>query len=538
MAKMAKMAKMVSLTHVSMCSDHEWIRISARKAAALHPDGGVSGRSGLFRCDLCHQHVTFVNKEKNTPHFRHSSKEADKSCLDRVSDTSSLLDYKSGYYKVFGYSLPLRIMITQSAYHFELGFPSIPTDNLDEMNSFKVSIQIDEKNVRMYNYPERFQANGITWLDVGNIPSSAYKINTPCINSTSLSYWPGHVRGIDLKGTVFDADTGRMLFYGADVQVNKEYLILQSEPLTDVPKSIQQHEIVCKKMNTQAWRLYQIKASDFSESAAEFFMNYRCRLIETPSIQVLWPVYTKDPYIIRHNQDFLWLYVRKRNIKVTSFPFADQEEFPSNQGIVYLLPAYRRQQVLAIGNSEISQNTNLWQEIQDVYLWHDSLNKIREIPSVSVKDLAGEAIQSGVSCQLPYGNILRIHSKDCNGTISILQRGLLLGRYSLKAGEEFEVSSVHFGMEVQVSLGLDCVWAVLFQRKQEDSQLSDYALAQQLEHGGGKLRPVPHSLGWIMKKLDKYPKVRRWLYRKIREGTMPENSYRLLRHLIVVGEIT
>lgn len=62
-----------ALTHVKMWKDHDWVKITAKQAAALHPGGTVSASSGLFMCDLCGQYVTLTHGEKVVSYFKHSN---------------------------------------------------------------------------------------------------------------------------------------------------------------------------------------------------------------------------------------------------------------------------------------------------------------------------------------------------------------------------------------------------------------------------------------------------------------------------------
>ena len=349
---------MESLTHVSMWSEHGWIRISPQKAAKLCYGGGSSSHSGLFMCELCLQSVCLPNVKKQIPHFRHLSQEADKTCPERVFGNAVSLSYRAS-----DYSLPLRILSSRGAYHFEIGFPCIPISILKETDSFAVKIWPKEQAVQpfQYLYPARFQPDGITWLSVGNVPSSGYKVHTTCTKSELLSCWSPNVRGIDLNGTVFDAGTGNMLSHGADVQTDKAYFILQRKPLTSVPRSIQyqkiaEQEVAQFSIRPQIWRLYRIRALDFSESSAKFFMNYRCRLTETPaSIRILWPAYVEAPYIIRHKENQLWLYVRGENVETKSFPSANQalkEVSPttaSHGGVSHIMDVCRGKRKTAYG---------------------------------------------------------------------------------------------------------------------------------------------------------------------------------------------
>lgn len=84
---------MASLTHVSMCSEHGWKRITADEAAKMYPEGIVSAESGLFMCELCGQYVTLTYGDKNVRHFKHPTSEKSENCPERMFGSSVHITY-------------------------------------------------------------------------------------------------------------------------------------------------------------------------------------------------------------------------------------------------------------------------------------------------------------------------------------------------------------------------------------------------------------------------------------------------------------
>ena len=74
---------MPSLTHVCMFYKHSWKRVTPEEAAEIFPET-VSAHGGLFMCELCGQYVSLTKEGKKIRHFRHRSREADKSCPERT----------------------------------------------------------------------------------------------------------------------------------------------------------------------------------------------------------------------------------------------------------------------------------------------------------------------------------------------------------------------------------------------------------------------------------------------------------------------
>lgn len=516
---------MVSLTHVCRWTESGWIPISALEAIRIFP-GGAKVHSDFFRCKLCGQSVglssgrTRQSGDKGDPYFYHSSGEAEKNCPERVfGSTISVSSYDPTKY-----SLPLRIVVTNVLYHFEIGFTCLPIGIMKELRNDSIRIDPKDQNSDPFQYSisDWFLDNKITWLPVGNAPSAGYVISSVCEERLKF-YWPSFVQGIDKWGAVFDATSGKMLSQDADVQIEKNYYVLLQGPLTFIPKSVSCDEIVRNYNGT--WSLYRVRGLNFSEEVAKFFLRFGCRLTKTPLfIQQVWPLYIEDPYIIRHNKNKLWFYIQGNEIESKSYPPSPQKSFDCGKGQVVQINALGRQQVVSTGRSKMMEYT---------YLWQDPLNRTTHIPSVSVSTLKDETISPGITDKLPEKRILRILSSQYDGTLSVLQNGVLREKRPIKAGELCEVSSIQFETEIRVSIGLDCICSIIFQKAKNEENLSDAALIRRLDRERGALQVIPHSLGSVAKKLDAHPMVQRWLYRKIRDGFMSRTSYLLLQKWIL-----
>ena len=80
--------------------------------------------------------------------------------------------------------------------------------------------------------------------------------------------------------------------------------------------------------------------------------------------------------------------------------------------------------------------------------------------------------------------------------------------------------------------GLDCVWSIQFQRQMPLPDQEESILLQKLQSSAGPQIAVPHVWGAIAERLEAYPRVKQWLYARIREGRMPERAYKELRCFI------
>ena len=312
---------MPSLTHVCMFSEHGWREITAQKAGEIYPDT-VSAVSGIFMCNLCHQYVYFSNPQKKERYFGHT-KEADKSCPERTFSFRTDIDSRSEKH-----DLPIRLKLLPSDFELELGLLGVPASDLQKLQDHKIQITPIGRNADPLSYAlkERLSENEISYVLIGTIPYPEYQIQLDCRSIRAFSCWPERIRGIESPGALFDAVTRKKLPYDADVQLGKNYYLLQSGMLNGGCSSVRLKQIRSRSVPGNCWRLYEVSAIALDVDAAKFFLQFHCRLTDQAvSIQPIWPIYTKSPYVIHHNAREMIFYV-KGDVHTKSYPYARQRD--------------------------------------------------------------------------------------------------------------------------------------------------------------------------------------------------------------------
>ena len=322
---------MASLTHVCMWQNNGWKNITADEAARLHPGGGVSAHSGLFMCELCGQYVLLTDGNYQRRHFRHSSAEKSKDCPERTTAA-----YVPMVYGISDHELPLRIKnVTKDYFEFEMGFIPVP-DNLFSRNN-KIIVESTDYGRNSYIYSsERLNVDGVTYLSVGDKPSAGFKIRVEGGKEDIYKFWPKYNSGITSSGSVFDAKTGQKMVTDADVVVGIKYYILSRSRISGYYGShVSVNEISNKRISWETWRVYEVVANDYSEQSARFFLEYHCRLTESPiAIQPVWPIYVEDKYVVKHNQDNLYMHIKGNATNTLVFPEAYKQRFNNSGEIV------------------------------------------------------------------------------------------------------------------------------------------------------------------------------------------------------------
>jgi len=515
---------MPSLTHVCIWDNgvHRWKRITASEAASIFPYT-VEAKSGIFMCELCHQYVYLTRPGKNRRYFGHTPEE-DKSCPERTFGVISPLDCDNTKH-----DLPIRIKLQSSDFELEIGLLGIPQSSVDELRNQMIRIHPAQL---AYRLKERLRADAITYVSIGQIPFPEYQIELDCRNIYSFSHWPERIRGIDPAGTIFDADSRKKLPYDADVQVRKVYYLLKAGHIGSVCTSISLERTLMKPISGRYWYLYKVQAITFDEKAAKFFLKFHCRLTDQPiSIQPIWPVYTKSPYVIHHNSKQMVFHVRG-DVTTKCFPTTNQQsELLGGMGTLEFVQCSDRQQLISAGHTYLLGVNHIWRRLKYTYLRKEPLNRTTEQPTVSVTDIMGQAVPSGQANQLPYKNILRI-SAPYDGLVIVRRKGRVIEKRRLKADTISEFDAVQFGCKLEVFQGLDRTWSIYYQKVETAPEQDEGPLLRRLKKARGPLVLVPHSWGAVAGRLDAYPQIKGWLYQKIREGCMPVSAQCEFRQFI------
>lgn len=431
-----------SLTHVCMWLNKSWKAISAAEAYALTGGTGVSSEQRMFICNLCGQFVTLTSGNKQQPHFRHSSANSDKSCEQRTFASGD----GSGY-DPREHLLPIRMVKSKfsKSFRFELGLIRAPIEDLSD--DFELLI----KPCDLTYSKARFNTHSITYVDVGSLPYPRYVLSFTNGTEELYEYWPSLIPGINPHGTLFNKDTGRKLIQDADVLINKDYLLLiyGSLPIGN-NQSLSITKIEHEQAGWDGWSLYEVRATNYDDETAKFFINFHCRLTEKPaSIQPIWPLYSEGSFIIRHNHDKLNLLVGGNVSVIKTFPRSKIEELgkSNSDATLYELKCSDRQQLISTGRAKVLQYT---------YFWREPLARTGVAPSVRVTDLEGNEISEGAHYDLSAMSLM-VHS-PFDGYVLIKDFAYIVDRVPLKGGTATRIDSLFPNCKVEVFVGHDSLW--------------------------------------------------------------------------------
>ncbi len=204
-----------------------------------------------------------------------------------------------------------------------------------------------------------------------------------------------------------------------------------------------------------------------------------------------------------------------------TFPAAAVQKFNcgSADAKIYEVFCGGRQQLISAGRTKVLQYT---------YLWREELNQPGVRPRVLVKDITGADFGSGETDVLPKAGILRINS-DFDGELIIYKSNRISEKRPVGADKCIEIDGLTFGTAVQVVVGLDVIWEINFKRQKTVTAVDEDEILKQITSVSGPMIAVPHSLRNILAGMNRYPRVCRWIRKRIKDGRICEQSYRRLQ---------
>ena len=509
---------MASLTHVCMWSDNGWKRITAEQAARLHPGGTVSAHSGLFMCELCGQYVILTDGDFRRRYFKHSAYEKSKDCPERTFGAGYSISYSTQEH-----DLPIRITnISQSSFSFEVGLIRAPISSLSK--DFRIEIRPKGNyGVSFVFTKERLNYDSITYLPIGERPFEKYTLSYKNGIEKIREFWPAEINGIIPEGTLFEKSTGKKLSYDADVEIGKEYYLLKrGYSYTRTISSVQIQKVAQKRIEWETWTLYTVSASSFNEDAARFFLDFHCRLTDHPvSLKPVWPLFVEGNYLVKHNQQSMYMLVEGNVAAVQTFPSVTIRKLNNHasQPKLYEVLCSDRQQLISAGRTHALQYT---------YFWREPLTYTSSYPEVAVTDLAGAIVDSGETDILPQNKTLRFRS-SFDGMIIISNKNHVVDMRNLSTEKYVDLDGLSYGLSVQVVIGLDVIWEIYFKKRQPVSAKDEIEILEHIINVSGVIIPAPHSLRNILAGMTRYPLICQWIRECINKGNICEQAYRRLQ---------
>lgn len=505
---------MATLTHISMWDEkHGWQQTTATEARTVYPSGlGRADYSKQFLCEICGQYANFVVGGCQQPHFRHNRNSND--CEQKSTSNSY-------YYTTNprGFSLPLKVKISNSSVDVSIGFLPISQKDLHALSKTagQLLIKANNKEIRRYSInASRFSSEHVTYLSVGNSLAEEYRLIYPDTVKKMNIFWPTMVDGVSGQGTLFGYESGKRLPRNANVVVGKDYLlILNKETCLSQSNGV----IVTKERTIGNYSIYKISALGISRTTDDFFRCYGYRLTDNPAIlTLLYPFAVKTSHVITHTSDKVWFH--KTNGFVEVYP---QSCIPTAD--IFAVSSREFQQILSL--SRFENNTSV--------LRYTILRKVQSIPypsrpiNIDVRNNRNEIIVASEYTALPPNREIHIIS-EFDGYVEVRNGDFTINRIVLKSGIK-AIIDVDFNRRYHISQGLDCIYEVTYIRKNRTQAFSDDEMLTRIRNFKGDPIAVSPSFGVIANRLTGLPKTALWLRKQIANGKIDRRAKQVLQNL-------
>lgn len=504
------------LTHVCVWDGKAgYRRVSIEEACSMYPYT-VSANSEIFVCSLCAQPVCLTAPGIQRRNFRHNSATQNKECEDRAQAYARA---STGYNC---HPMPLRIKVAHGSYLLELGFFHAPSSATSGPRCQTIIITDDNKQQHIYSF-ERLSAEGVTYLNVGNIPSTEYHLSYNHPSSNLDRYWPSKTTGVNIRGSFFDCSTWKILHSGSKAYPYRDYYLLQRRSIGHVPHGISYESIAETRTGSfTTWYLYKIHVQDFSASVARFFLERSIFLTEKPvAFYPIWPPYVENPYFLYHHNPRMYFYMQGGDAELNIYPdtiYAQHQNL--GDGKLYRIYAASKEQLLSLGQSGA---------IGFSYLMTKPLDMVSAFPEVQIKNIDGKLISEVTCNQLPKGKQIIIQA-PFDGKVILLKNDKILEIRHIAAEVILTVDDLSFGCEVRIFQSCDVIRNIKFEKPKNDTDTSalDRQLVEKLRSCKGVLMPVPHSIGAVVGKLTHFPLTKEWFCSKTKEGRISRTAYWIL----------
>lgn len=500
------------LNNVSKWNPNLGLKHITAQEAYAETNSKVGSNKRIFFCETCGQSVALFLYNGKTPTFRHPNNS--KECEDKITAYNLLFNEKTN---PLGFSLPLRIMPENDSIEIQIGFLPLSTEVLNSLKQDNFEFQvINEKGALLKKYvSERLSDTYINYLSVGNSISRYYilKYNNDIIKA---EIWPTVVDGISPTGTLFDKSSGKRLPRNAEVVVDRDYWLL-TQDITIFNNDV----IISDKRKYQDWYLYLIKAQNFSQKVAMWFLQYGVRLADKPAkVTPIWPIVNRSPHCLTFSADKLMFYKTAGIVDI--YPL--QKRCTKSEGIFYI-NNQQTEQFISMSRF-VSDNRKNVIKYTLVRYKKPIPHNMQSEENLVIKDKDNKLIYSGEYNKLPEDNKIYVESYF-DGFIKQEQGNCKIKRIKLKAATNLALD-VQFGHVIKIFQGLDCVAKISFVKSAVIGN-SDEALFRELSSCGGERLPITHTLGALADNLVNMPKTQHWLLQQIRTKTISQTALKILQ---------
>lgn len=495
-----------------------WRRITAEEAD-MRFKHFVPANSKTFICERCYEYVLFVKTHgKHVSHFKHKKGNQYKECEDRIHCFNH-----NGYVRLMqSIVLPIRLIYDRRSICLELGFPPITKDEFEDAEMAHAMLVIKGNMGSSIKYAvnsSRFSTETIAYHPLGGDLSETYVVEVlPRRLSGRLAQWHGMKIGLHSNGTMFHAQSGKMIPINGDIEIGTDYLLLVNREYP--PYHVR--DIQIEHLTTyNGYALYKVRATELTKEATVFFFQYNICLKKTQTrITPLWPVLREGDHYAETDASVIG-FLQEGDADMDVYP-----NYPPHSLTSQTIDKERQINFVVLNKQSAIQL--VWVAhmsiLRYLYLRAPSLMMARLLPDLTVETEEGTEQGQGVHTRLPVGKKLYIKDGKYDGHVERYRNRSILRKHTLNAGSIVIIEQLDFDEEICVYQGMDCVYRIAFVKETVILSNDERAILQSLRNCRGAYVPLPYRFGYLAGSLHQMPSVLLYLRKAIQSGVIRRDA--------------
>ena len=427
---------------------HQWVDVSASKLAKHYPLGLPIHFHSLI-CPCCQQFLTLVCSQKKVPYFRHSSSELDKDCELRANSYAREQDFNPGERQ-----FPIKIFLSKGKIRFSIGLFRVSQECLSSEFDFDIDVIVDipQKDVVNRHFSsERLLAGSMTYLPICDKPPLQVMVRAP--NETQ---WPSDTRmAVRPWGSLFSADSGKLLPQEAEITVGQKYLLILKEGEFKKNDFRGAYNLNVRSLNVPfpGWELYECQATALDNKVALFFLKYSANLTDQPvKLNAIWPISNRQPYEIHSPEKRIFI-VSTKGLILKMWPKRLHKLEPDVESAFSFVDLHEvevsHDPILSLGKR------TLLKFVQARICKDDSPSLSPQAPVVKLENNSGQEIQSETLLSLK-DNIL-FCTVNRNASFVVYKEQSIINMGVLRPDKEAFPITLRKGEELKIFFGRDLV---------------------------------------------------------------------------------
>lgn len=218
----------------------------------------------------------------------------------------------------------------------------------------------------------------------------------------------------------------------------------------------------------------------------------------------------------------MFLHIKGNASNIVAFPETYKQKFDCYDETILKIECNSRQQLISAGRTKA---------LNYAYFWKEELDGLGDNAKAQITDIRGNFIDSEQMNTLPENGKVLIKTQY-DGFVEIIKNDKIVDKRLINEDRRVEIAQITWGTQISIFVGLDLIKKIKFMKVNTQTSNNENSILEKLNSFSGKKIKVSHTIGSLAARLDEYPKIKMWLYKRIRENSINEQAYKYLIFII------